>query len=68
MHLAHFRPKYLDREVVRDDHGRDLIEYALMAGFVAIAAGAIIPGVSNSISKTFSAVGPHCLDTKTAFS
>ena len=29
---------------------------ALMAGFVAIAAGAIMPGVASSISKIFSKV------------
>ena len=40
----------------RDNHGQDLIEYALMAGFVAVAAGAIMPGVSSSISKIFSRV------------
>jgi Flp pilus assembly pilin Flp len=26
----------------RDNRGQDLIEYALMAGFVAVAAGAIM--------------------------
>jgi pilus assembly protein Flp/PilA len=40
----------------RDTHGQDLIEYALMAGFVAVAAGSIMPGVSTSISKIFSKV------------
>jgi pilus assembly protein Flp/PilA len=40
----------------QDDQGQDLIEYALMAGFVAVAAGAIMPGVSTSISKIFSKV------------
>jgi Flp pilus assembly pilin Flp len=39
-----------------DNHGQDLIEYALMAGFVAVAAGAIMPGVSTSISKIFSKI------------
>jgi pilus assembly protein Flp/PilA len=39
-----------------DDHGQDLIEYALMAGFVAVSAGAIMPGVATSISKIFSRV------------
>ena len=39
-----------------DSHGQDLIEYALMAGFVAVAAGAIMPGVASSISKIFSKV------------
>lgn len=35
---------------------QDLIEYALMAGFVAVAAGALMPSVATSISKIFSAV------------
>ncbi|HYL78239.1 MAG TPA: Flp family type IVb pilin [Bryobacteraceae bacterium] len=35
---------------------QDLIEYALMAGFVAVAAGALMPSVAQSISKIFSAV------------
>jgi len=39
-----------------DTQGQDLIEYALMAGFVAVAAGAIMPGVATSISKIFSKV------------
>lgn len=34
--------------------GQDLIEYALMAGFVAVVAGAILPGVATSISTIFS--------------
>ena len=39
-----------------DTRGQDLIEYALMAGFVAVAAGAIMPGVATSISTIFSKV------------
>ena len=39
-----------------DTKGQDLIEYALMAGFVAVAAGAIMPGVANSISVIFSKI------------
>ncbi len=42
--------------IVKDTRGQDLIEYALMAGFVAVAAGAIMPGVSTSISSIFSTV------------
>jgi len=41
----------------RDTSGQDLIEYALMAGFVAVAAGAAMPGVAESISAIFSEVG-----------
>ena len=40
----------------KDTRGQDLIEYALMAGFVAVAAGAIMPGVATSISQIFSKV------------
>jgi pilus assembly protein Flp/PilA len=36
--------------------GQDLIEYALMAGFVAVSAGAIMPQVASSISIIFSKV------------
>ncbi len=36
--------------------GQDLIEYALMAGFVAVAAGAIMPNVAVSISTIFSSI------------
>ncbi|MBI4902490.1 MAG: Flp family type IVb pilin [Acidobacteria bacterium] len=43
--------------LIANKRGQDLIEYALMAGFVAVAAGAIMPGVSDSISTIFSKVG-----------
>ncbi|MCX6608161.1 MAG: Flp family type IVb pilin [Acidobacteria bacterium] len=43
-------------QILKDTKGQDLIEYALMAGFVAVAAGAIMPGVSTSISTIFSKV------------
>ena len=43
-------------KIWRDERGQDLIEYALMAGFVAVAAGAIMPNVASSISTIFSQV------------
>ncbi len=46
----------LKLKIWKDNHGQDLIEYALMAGFVAVAAGAIMPGVSTSISTIFSKI------------
>jgi len=42
--------------IIKDTKGQDLIEYALMAGFVAVAAGAIMPGVATSIGTIFSKV------------
>lgn len=47
----------LEIQALRDTRGQDLIEYALMAGFVAVAAGAVMPGVASSISTIFSQVG-----------
>ena len=46
----------LQLKVWKDQRGQDLIEYALMAGFVAVAAGAIMPGVATSLSQIFSKV------------
>ena len=42
--------------VLKDTSGQDLIEYALMAGFVAVAAGAMMPNLATSISEIFSKV------------
>ena len=50
---------------LRDSRGQDLIEYALMAGFVAVAAGAVMPGVASSISTIFSKVGSVMADAST---
>ena len=46
----------LKLKAIKDTRGQDLIEYALMAGFVAVAAGAVMPGVASSISTIFSKV------------
>lgn len=40
----------------KDKRAQDLIEYALMAGFVAVAAGAIMPNIASSISTIFSEI------------
>ena len=47
----------LKLKALKDTRGQDLIEYALMAGFVAVAAGAVMPSVATSISTIFSKVG-----------
>ena len=46
----------LKLKAIRDTGGQDLIEYALMAGFVALSAGAVMPGIASSISTIFSQV------------
>jgi Flp pilus assembly pilin Flp len=41
-----------------DARGQDLLEYALIAGFVAVAAGAIFPTtLMPSVSTIFSKIG-----------
>jgi pilus assembly protein Flp/PilA len=54
--MALLRDLLLRVKLLKESRGQDLIEYALMAGFVAVAAGAIMPGVSTSISTIFSRV------------
>ena len=43
-------------QIWKDEKGQDLIEYALMAGFVAVAAGAVMPGVAEQVGTIFSKV------------
>lgn len=44
-------------KLVNDERGQDMVEYALLAGFIAVAAGAILPGISGNISIIFSRMG-----------
>ena len=39
---------------INNDEGQDMVEYALLAGFIAIVAGAILPDISEGISTIFS--------------
>jgi pilus assembly protein Flp/PilA len=55
--MKRMRNLLLMARVWKDTRGQDLIEYALMAGFVAVAAGAIMPNVATSISTIFSKIG-----------
>jgi pilus assembly protein Flp/PilA len=55
--MKHTYQMFLRLRLWTESRGQDLIEYALMAGFVAVAAGAIMPGVATSISAIFSQIG-----------
>ena len=48
--------KLLKIRLWSNEKGQDLIEYAMLAGFVAVAAGAVLPGVAGSVGKIFSKV------------
>ena len=38
----------------QDERAQDMVEYSLLAGFIAVAASAVLPGISTSISTIFS--------------
>ena len=46
----------LKAQIWRDRRGQDLIEFALLAGFVAVAVGAVMPDLASSINIIFSKV------------
>jgi Flp pilus assembly pilin Flp len=48
--------KILQLTIWKDQRGQDMVEYALLAGFITIAAGALFPPVDQSISTIFSRV------------
>jgi Flp pilus assembly pilin Flp len=47
---------HLLRRIATDERGQDLIEYAMMAGFVALSAGALMPSIAAGISTVLSNV------------
>ena len=47
---------YYANRLWRETRGQDMIEYALMAGFMAVAAGAVLPDAGGDISTIFSRV------------
>jgi pilus assembly protein Flp/PilA len=49
--------KQLMKNLLAEDSGQDLIEYALVAALVGLGAVAAMKGLSNSIGTTFNGVG-----------
>ena len=49
--------KQLLSNLVNDESGQDLIEYALVAALVGLGAVAAMKGLSNSIGTAFNGVG-----------
>lgn len=45
------------REFWSDTRGQDLVEYALAAGLVAVAAVAAMPTLSATVSNVFAKIG-----------
>ena len=49
--------KQLLKNLMSEDSGQDLIEYALVAALVGLGAVAAMKGLSNVIGNTFSNIG-----------
>jgi len=49
--------RVLQLQVWRDTSGQDLVEYALAAGMVAVAAVACMPALSTTVSDVFTKIG-----------
>ena len=45
------------RDLLRDESGQDLIEYALVAAVIGLAAVAGMSNLANNIGNAFNAVG-----------
>lgn len=45
------------RNLLREESGQDLIEYALVAAVIGLAAVAAMSSLANNVSNAFSAVG-----------
>ncbi|MGD0298593.1 MAG: Flp family type IVb pilin [Bryobacteraceae bacterium] len=43
-------------QIWSDQHGQDLIEYAMIGGFIAVVSGMFMPGVSKDVSMVFSRI------------
>ena len=46
----------LRMRIWKDHFGQDLIEYALLTGFVALAAGATFPAIADNLGTIFEKV------------
>lgn len=48
---------YVKAQILREDHGQDLIEYALVVALIAFAAIAGMNTVAGKINQAFSTIG-----------
>jgi pilus assembly protein Flp/PilA len=51
------RNRVLRLQIWRDTSGQDLVEYALAAGMVAVAAVACMPSLSGVVNTVFTKIG-----------
>ncbi len=56
-HMTKLVPFFVNSRLWKETGGQDLVEYALLAGFITVAATAGFPPLSQSVSTIFSRVG-----------
>jgi Flp pilus assembly pilin Flp len=59
----HLLKLYIMAQRLREEHGQDLIEYALTAALIALGATAAMTGVANNISTALASVGTKLTST-----
>jgi pilus assembly protein Flp/PilA len=55
--MKNIRVRNLSLAIWQDTSGQDLVEYALAAGLVAVAAVACMPGLSGTVNNVFTKIG-----------
>jgi len=55
--MKKIRDRVLRLAVWKDTSGQDLVEYALAAGLVAVAAVACMPALSGTVNNVFNKIG-----------
>ncbi len=55
--MKQIRERLFRLSVWKDTSGQDLVEYALAAGLVAVAAVACMPGLSGTVNNVFTKIG-----------
>jgi len=55
--MKRLQERILKLQVWKDTSGQDLVEYALAAGLVAVAAVACMPGLSGTVNAVFTKIG-----------
>jgi pilus assembly protein Flp/PilA len=55
--MKKLQQRLIQLAIRKDTRGQDLVEYALAAGLVAVAAVACMPGLSGTVNTVFSKIG-----------
>ena len=61
--MKKFQETCIRFSIWKDNNGQDLVEYALAAGLVAVAAVACMPGLSGTVNSVFVKIGSIITNT-----